>query len=276
MAALYPLTLDAWNGLLGRINSLASFPPEGCDPVDELPLVSAPHKWSIEDITAAQNKLTEICSDNTFTAAMPGGKWRALYIDELDEAVDNGWCNCEPPIPCCIPQGEGTIWIEPYSGSPGYWVTCPYWQVIEQYLYANITYASAEAALPEGIMAHLVQCYGSGQGYISHSYRHAHWVNCIEQDYWLEGGKRGEEHWYTCGQDPDEVTYLGRVPVLTSSYQSSTVVGPNNYYDQPAFCSAWHYDYMEGRYYQSCLIGYFEVDVYVYDFAYWSLFQCPA
>jgi len=271
MAALYPLTLDAWNSLLGRINSLASFPPEGCDPVAQLPLVTAPHKWTVQDITAAQDKLREICSDNTFTAAVPGGKWRKLYIDELDEAIDNGWCNCEPEEPCCIPQGQGTVWINGPGG--GYWVTIPYWQVIEQYLYGNISYGAAEAALPEGVMAHLVQCYGGGESWISHSYHHAHWVNCIYQDFWLEGGKRGEEYWNTCGQDPEEITYLGRLPTLTSSYQSSTVVGPNNYYDTPPFCSAWHYDYIEHRYYQSCLIGYFEVDAYWYYFDF-SLFRC--
>jgi len=115
MAALYPLRLDAWNNVLTRINNLASFPPEGCDPVDELPLVTAPHKWTVQDITAAQDKLKEICSDNTFTTASPGDKWRKLCIDELDEAIDNGWCDCEEP--CCIPQGEGTVWINsPYGG----------------------------------------------------------------------------------------------------------------------------------------------------------------
>jgi len=274
MAALYPLTLDAWNSLLGRINNLASWPPEGCDPIAQVPLVTAPHKWSVQDIAAAQDKLREICSDNNFTTPSPSDKWRKLYIDELDAAIDNGWCNCEPPIPCCIPYGQGTVWIDGPGG--GYYVTIPYWQIIEQYLYGNISYGAAEAALPEGIMAHLVQCYGSGQGWISHSFHHAYWVNCIEQDYWTDGSKRGEEHWITCSNYPDEVTYLGRVSALTSSYQSSTVVGPNTYYGQPLWCSGWYYDQIEHRYYQSCQIGYFEVNAYWYYFSYWSLFQCPA
>ncbi len=277
MAALYPLTLDAWNSLLGRINSLATYPPEGCDPVAPLSLVSAPHKWSARDIAAAQDKLKEICSDNTFTtptAGVPGGKWRKLYIDELDAAIDNGWCNCEPQLPCCIPNGQGTVWIEGPGG--GYYVTIPYWQVIEQYLFGNIDYGAAEAALPEGVMAHLVECYGSGQGYIAHSYHHAHWVNCVYRDYWLDNGApRGDEYWSTCGEDPDEVTYLGRVPSLASSYGSSTSVGSTTYYDQPMF-TQYLYDYIEHRWYESRWIGYFEVDAYWYYFSYWSLFQCPA
>lgn len=274
MAATYPLTLDAWNGILSSINALASNPPEGCDSLDELPLVSAPHQWSVADIAAAQDTLMEICSDNSFTTPSPSDKWRKLYIDELYDAIDNGWCNCEPPIPCCIPYGDGTVWIVGPGGS-GYWVTIPYWQVIEQYLYGNIDYGQAEAALPEGIMAHLVECYGSGEGWISHSFHHGHWVNCIYRDRWLEGGWRGEEYWNTCQIDPDEITYLGRVPALASSYESSTVVGPNNYYGEPPFCSAWHYDEWEHRWYQSCQIGYFEVDAYWYYFDF-ALFRCPA
>jgi len=274
MAALYPLTLDAWNSLLGRINSLASYPPEGCDPVAPLSLITAPHKWSAEDITAAQDTLKEICSDNTFTtptAGAPGSKWRKLYIDELEAAIDNGWCNCEPELPCCIPNEQGTVWIEGPGG--GYYVTIPCWQVIEQYLYGNIDYGAAEAAFAEGVFAHLMECYNSGQGYIVHSYHHDHWVNCIYQDYWWEGDKRGEEHWSTCSNTESDVTYLARVPTLASNYQSNTVIGSNNYYGTP-FLGTWYYDSIEQRWYRSCLIGYFEVDAYWYYFDF-SLFRCP-
>ena len=34
------------------------------------------------------------------------------------------------------------------------------------------------------------------------------------------------------------------------------------------------YDYIEGRWYQSCLIGYQTYDSYWYTFAYWNLFTC--
>jgi hypothetical protein len=271
MAATYPLKLVAWNNILTRINNLASFPPDGCDPIAQLPLVTAPHKWSVQDITAAQNKLKEICSENTFTTAVPGGKWRKLYIDELDAAIDNGWCNCEPQLPCCIPKGQGTVWIEGPGG--GYYVTIPYWQIIEQYLYANISYGAAEAALPEGVMAHLVACYPGSSVFIPHSLHHNHWVNCIYQDRWLEGGNRGEEYWSTCGSDPVEITYLGRLPAIAPDYHGGTSVGGNNYYDQP-MNMGYHYDYIEQRWYATWWIGYFEVDSYSYYFDF-SLFRCP-
>lgn len=270
MAATYPLTLTAWNAVLGEINYLAGHPPEGCDPIAPLSLVSAPHKWSVQDIAAAQNKLTEICSDNTFTAAPPGDKWRKRYIDELWDAIDNGWCNCEPEIPCCIPTGNGTVWIEAYGG---YWVTMPYWQIVEQYLYGNISYSAAEAAFPDGVFARIVECYPGSGGFISHSFHHDHWVNCVYQDTWLEGGKRGEEYWSTCTNTDTEVTYLGRLPSISSSYGSSTSVGGTNYGSYPWTCQ-YHYDYIEGRWYQTCQIGYFEVDAYWYYFAYWNLFTC--
>jgi len=272
MAATYVLSIDAWNGLLGDINYLAEHPPEGCDPVAPLELVTAPHKWSETDIAAARDKLTEICSENVFYAPSTG-KWLEAIVDELWDAIDNGWCNCEPEIPCCIPNGQGTVWIVGPGG--GYYVTIPYWQVIEQYLYGNISYGAAEAALPEGVMARIVECYPGSSAFISHSFHHAYWVNCVYQDYWLEGGARGEEHWSTCSNYPDEVTYLGRLPAIASSYQSSTVVGSTNYGSYPWTCQ-YHYDYIEGRWYQTCQIGYFEVNAYWYYFSYWNLFMCPA
>ena len=271
MAATYVLTIDGWNGLLGQINALATNPPEGCDALEELPLVEAPHKWSETDIAAARSKLVEICSDNVF-AAPSTGKWLEDIVDELYTAIDNGWCNCEPEIPCCIPTGNGTVWINGPGG--GYWVTIPYWQVVEQYLYGNIDYSAAEAALPAGVMARIVECYPGSSGYISHSYHHAHWTDCVYQDYWLDNGsKRGDEYWSTCGTDPEEVTYLGRLPSIASSYGGGTVVGGTNYYGSPMFCQ-YLYDYIEGRWYQSCWIGYFEVNAYWYTFAYWNLFTC--
>lgn len=272
MAATYALTIAGWNGLLEQINYLAGHPPEGCDPIAPLELVTAPHKWSTADIAAARAKLEEICSDNVFSAPSTG-RWLLSIVDELYEAIDNGWCNCEPEIPCCIPAGNGTVWIDGPGG--GYWVTIPYWQVIEQYLYGNIDYSQAEAALPDGVMARIVECYPGSSGFISHSFHHDHWVNCVYQDTWVDGGgARGDEYWNTCSIDPTEITYLGRLPSISASYASGTSVGGTNYGSYPWTCG-YHYDYIEGRWYQSCQVGYFEVTVDSYYFAYWNLFSCP-
>jgi len=262
MAATYPLRLTAWNDLLGRINYLAAHPPTGCNPVVPLSMVSTPHKWSDQDIAAAQDKLKEICPDNNFTVAFPGGKWRERYIDELNAAIDRGWCNC---LPCCIPNGQGTVWINSEYG--GYYVTTSYYSIIDQYLRGYVDYGDAAAALPNGLMAHLVACYPGSGVFVPHSIRHYHWTNCIWQDYWDDGGKRGNEWWETCSQTEVEETDLGRLPVIAPNYGGSTSVGDNVYYDGPLFCSSWRYDNWADKWYQSCLIGYFEVNAssYVID-----------
>jgi hypothetical protein len=269
MAATYPLTITAWNGLLSQINYLCEHPPEGCDSLTTLELVTVPHKWSTADIVAARDKLTEICSDNEFYAPSTG-RWLNEIVDELWEAIDNGWCNCEPEIPCCIPQGSGTVWIEPGH----YQVTIPYWQIVEQYLYGYVSYADAEAAFPDGVWARIIECYPGSSGFIAHSFHHLHWVNCVYRDKWLDGGWRGEEYWSTCETEPEEIDYLGRLPAIASSYGGSTNVGPTNYGSYP-WTYQYHYDYIEGRWYETCQIGYFEVDAYWYTFAYWNLFSCP-
>jgi len=262
MAATYPLTIERWKSLLERINALARNPPEGCNAVAELQLVAAPHKWRETDIAAARSKLSEICSNNVFSAPSTG-KWRKAIIDELEIAIDSGWCNCER-TPCCIPNGQGTVRIEGPGG--GYDVTIPYSQVIEQFLYANISYESADAAIPAGVMARLVECVAGSQLFIPHSLHHDHWVNCLYQSRWVDdGSNRNDEYWQTCETDPTETTYLGAVPALAPSYHGSTSVGSHNYYDQPML-TQYLYDYYYQRWYGVWWIGYFEVDSYSYYF----------
>ena len=99
-------------------------------------------------------------------------------------------------------------------------------------------------------------------------------MNCVYQDSWIDGGNRGDEYWSTCSNTETEVTYLGRLPAIASSYGSSLVNGGTNYGSYPWTCG-YHYDYIESRWYQTCQIGYFEMDAYSYYFAYWNLFSCP-
>jgi hypothetical protein len=268
MAATYVLTLDGWNGVLERINALATNPPEGCDAVDELPLVEAPHRWSETDIAAAREKLNEICSNNVFDAPSTG-KWLQAIIDELDAAVDNGWCNCEPTIPCCVPAHT-------LHGVPAGWSGST---VVTQYLYGNINYSQAAEYLGEDVMAHLVECVAPGTGEIIHyTLRHIHWIDCIYQDRWVDnnairqvGGL--DEYWYTCSNSDVTILDSGWVPSLTPSYQSSTSVGSHNYYDEPMPGGGYHYDYQAERWYLTNWIGYFEVDSYVYDL--YVSYVCP-
>ena len=93
-----PFTLDDWNEILGRINDVAANPAPGCNALDPLPLVTAPHIWTTTDVEAARDKLLAICPDNTFTAN-DQGVWKGDILDELRTAISNDWCNCEE-MPC--------------------------------------------------------------------------------------------------------------------------------------------------------------------------------
>lgn len=263
MAATYPLTLEAWNGLLGRINALATNPPEGCDAVEALPLVESPHKWSETDIAAARAKLNEICSNNVFSAPS-AGRWLKAIIDELDAAIDNGWCNCEEEGRCCVPQGSGTVQINP----GGYYVTIPFSQIVEQYLYGYVSYSDMVAAMGSDVVAHLEECVGGPNGQIVHYTLLRHrWTNCIYEDRWADDGRLcfdRPEYWLMCGDEPAEVLESGYVPALAPGYQSSTSTGDRTYFDQP-INTGLHYDQYAQRYYYVWWTGTFDVMATVYD-----------
>lgn len=76
-------TLGDWNDILNRINALIANNGLSATP---LPLVVGQHRWSVTDIVAARNKLTEIGSTLIFVA--PLVKWTQVIIDELNEAID--------------------------------------------------------------------------------------------------------------------------------------------------------------------------------------------
>lgn len=81
-------TLSDWNDLLEQINALVA----ECPGVSELQLVTAPHVWTVQDVLDAQNKLIELCDDNSFSTPV---KWLQSMVDELEAAVANGVCCCE-------------------------------------------------------------------------------------------------------------------------------------------------------------------------------------
>ena len=86
---------EDWNGIIDRVNALASNPETGCTAVDTIPNVNPVHVWTIEDVETVRSKLTEICSDNTFSAELK--LWKQDVIDEIIDALDAGWCNCQCP-----------------------------------------------------------------------------------------------------------------------------------------------------------------------------------
>ena len=87
-------TLNDWNDILNRVNALATNPPEACSYIAPLPLATDPHIWSFADIRAAQNILKQICPDNEFVDPIRP-YWSQATVDELNDAIENGWCACD-------------------------------------------------------------------------------------------------------------------------------------------------------------------------------------
>ena len=107
-------TLDDWNDIIQQVNDLAQNPPDGCDPLEPLEEVEAPHKWSADDIQQVQDKLKQVCHDNTFSD-IPD-LWKQDTIDEINDAIGQGWCECD----CDDTQGP-ILWrtMPPQTGVGG-------------------------------------------------------------------------------------------------------------------------------------------------------------
>lgn len=85
-----------WNSIIQQVNDLCENPPEAtdCDPLATLEEVDANHIWVKGDIQQVRDKLTEICDENVFAETLD--YWKQATIDEINEAIVNGWCGCEP------------------------------------------------------------------------------------------------------------------------------------------------------------------------------------
>jgi len=89
-------TRTDWNSIIQQVNDLCENPPEDtdCDPLETLEEVEEDHIWTKGDIQQVRDKLTEICDENAFAENLD--YWKQTTIDEINEAIANGWCNCEP------------------------------------------------------------------------------------------------------------------------------------------------------------------------------------
>lgn len=93
------LTRAAWNDRLTAINILAANPTgPGCSAKTALPLVGPKHVWRKADITAARDRLVEVCADNTGYFVEDNPRWDIDYLWELSDGVMRGWCDCGPAI----------------------------------------------------------------------------------------------------------------------------------------------------------------------------------
>ena len=78
-----------WNDIIDRANGLINT----CNNTEVTPLnhVSENHIWTRADIEAVRSKLTELCSNASFSA--PLIKWTQAIISELNAATEN--CECK-------------------------------------------------------------------------------------------------------------------------------------------------------------------------------------
>ena len=117
-------TKSSWNYLLTRINNLNNQAPGICTPFQPpLPLVGEKHRWSVSDIVAARSRLQQICKDNTFTA--PLTRWSNAILDELNAAINHGWCDCDAGCRDCVPTT--LIVVQVVSGTNITYTTCSEW-----------------------------------------------------------------------------------------------------------------------------------------------------
>lgn len=129
-------TRSSWNCLLTQINNLNDQAWGLCTPFQpSLPLVGEKHRWSVSDVVAARNRLQQICKDNVFTA--PLTRWSNAILDELDTAINSGWCDCDPGCQDCVPTTMNITQVvsstnidhttcSEWVWHPGYWIG-PIW-----------------------------------------------------------------------------------------------------------------------------------------------------
>ncbi|MEE9548754.1 MAG: hypothetical protein V3V68_05305 [Nitrosomonadaceae bacterium] len=89
---------QSWNrDIIREVNELCENPDEGCEPLETLDEAEPDHIWTKPDVTRVQDKLIEICSENTFDEMNTPQLWH--YDDiivPIEEAIQRGWCGCEP------------------------------------------------------------------------------------------------------------------------------------------------------------------------------------
>jgi len=87
-----------WNGqIIQPINELCENPPGNCDPIDTLEEAEENHLWMKQDIIDVQNKLKELCDNNSFTDPESPQLATVVYIQEIEDAINVGWCECDEP-----------------------------------------------------------------------------------------------------------------------------------------------------------------------------------
>jgi len=105
-----------WNDLIAAVNDTLQNPPENtdCDPIGPIDEVDPDHIWTKSDVLEVQGALQQTCPDISFDD-IPD-LWKQSIIDEINDAIGQAWCNCEPNwecVPCPWPKLSGPAYKWP-------------------------------------------------------------------------------------------------------------------------------------------------------------------
>ena len=108
-----PFKRSEWNGIIDDVNEISTNPENDCPANDTIPNVDECHIWTPSDIIQVQNAIDGF-RDAPFGFTEPNGgdKWHQDILDEILDALAEGWtkdCTVEPPDDdCpCDPEGSG-------------------------------------------------------------------------------------------------------------------------------------------------------------------------
>jgi hypothetical protein len=106
-----------WNNIITRVNDLCVAPPAetDCVAIAILDQVDPDHIWTKADIQTVRDKLSAICSANTWTEELR--LWAQATVDEINAAIAAGWCNCTPDQQCRPDCSNANGSVLTYNGS---------------------------------------------------------------------------------------------------------------------------------------------------------------
>lgn len=106
----FPFKRTDWNDIIGDVNEVAQNPANDCPAEDTLPTVGECHIWTPDDITIVQDKINSFREiEYVFSTPNPGDKWWQTWVDEIEDALSEGWTkDCtEPPDEDCPCENPG-------------------------------------------------------------------------------------------------------------------------------------------------------------------------
>lgn len=91
-----PFTREDWNNIINSVNGVITNAPAetDCESLPPIDTVGPGHLWSKSDIQEVQDALRATCPSISFSE-IPD-LWKQSIVDEINEAIGQAWCDCEP------------------------------------------------------------------------------------------------------------------------------------------------------------------------------------